>query len=184
MVESNDLDLILKFKRGDPSVFGELVLKYQDRIYNSCFYMLGNHQDAEDAAQETFIKAFRNMASFKTEAPFYTWLYRIGINTCLDHQKKSSSHHKSSHVDIDSLSQEIPSAASTEKQYQAIELTEALQSALGKMPAKLKAILVLKEVDDLSYEEISKVLNISMGTVKSRISRARELLRKILRNKI
>ena len=183
-MEQNDLDLIQKFKNDDPSVFGELVLKYQDRIYNLCRYMLGNVQDAEDAAQEVFIKAFRNLEYFETKSPFYTWLYRIGINTCLDCRKKSSCRHDSFHVNIDSLLHEPASGHSPEKQYLSSELTEALQSALLSLPPKLRSIIILKEIEDLSYEEISQILKISMGTVKSRISRAPEQLRKILRNKI
>lgn len=183
-MEINELELIEKFKLGDRSVFEVLVLKYQDRIYNLCLYMLGNPLDAEDAAQETFIKAFRGLEFFETHAPFYTWIYRIGINTCLDYKKKASSRYERFHSDIDSLRQDIPSENSPEDQLKISEFTESVQSALLEIPAKLRTVIVLKEIEDLSYEEISRVLKISIGTVKSRISRARELLRKKLRNKI
>ncbi len=183
-METNELELIAKFKRGDRSVFEVLVLKYQDRIYNLCLYMLGNSQDAEDVAQETFIKAYRNLDSFETHAPFYTWIYRIGINTCLDYKKKASSRYERFHVDIDSLQQEIPYEISPENHLKMSEISESVQAALLEIPAKLRSVIVLKEIEDLSYEEISRVLKISIGTVKSRISRARELLRKKLRNKI
>jgi len=184
MMEPNELDLIQKFKQGDRSVFREFVLGYQDRIYNLCVHMLGNAQDAEDAAQETFIKAYRGLGSFDPETPLFTWLYRIGINTCLDHRKKSAGRHQRSHIDIDSLQQEIPSGSSPDKQFQARELAESVQSALLALPVKLRTAIILKEVEGLSYEEIGRVLHISIGTVKSRISRAREQLRKKLRNKI
>jgi len=88
---SDDLRLIMRFKDGNLSAFEELVLKYQDKIYTLCRYMLRNVHDAEDAAQDVFFKAYRNLKDFKPDASFYTWLYRIGINTCLDYRRKSAS---------------------------------------------------------------------------------------------
>ena len=86
----NDDNAIERFKRGDPSLFADLVLKYQDRIYNLCRYMLENSHDAEDAAQDTFLKAYQGLGSYSPAASFYTWLYRIAVNTCLDHKRKFS----------------------------------------------------------------------------------------------
>jgi RNA polymerase sigma-70 factor (ECF subfamily) len=146
--------------------------------------MLGNRHDAEDAAQETFLKAFRNVESFEPRVPLYTWIFRIGINTCLDHKKKAFSRHQRSYVDFESITKEIPSLSSPENHLQIIELTESVQKALLELPVKLRSVIILKEVEGLPYEEISRVLKISIGTVKSRISRAREQLRKKLRNKI
>ncbi len=85
---SDESSIIDRFKKGEKAAFEELVLRYQDRIYNLCRNMLGNIHDAEDAAQDTFIKAYHNLDNFSSEASFYTWLYRIAVNTCLDYKKK------------------------------------------------------------------------------------------------
>jgi RNA polymerase sigma-70 factor (ECF subfamily) len=177
----NDDIIIENFKKGDVSTFDTLVLKYQDRIYTLCRYMLGNPQDAEDAAQETFIKAFRGLGSFTPTSSFYTWLYRITVNTCLDHKRKNSfltftfsSDNKTSLEDFLSHTP-TPEAALVTKQS-----AQVLRVALSRLSTKLRTALVLKEMEGLSYEEIAEVLDVSMGTVKSRISRAREELGKIL----
>jgi len=130
--------------------------------------MLGNAQDAEDAAQDVFIKAYRKLGNFKPEAALYTWLYRIGVNTCIDYKRKyrDSSQNTPSHAD----------GLSPENLYQSKETIRTITHALSALPEKLRAVIVLREVEALSYEEIAKILNISLGTVKSRISRARELL--------
>jgi RNA polymerase sigma factor (sigma-70 family) len=88
-VTFDDREMIERFKGGDPSGFAELVHKYQDRIYNLCRYMIGDADDARDAAQDSFVKAYGNLKSFRSDASLYTWLYRIAVNTCLDHRKKS-----------------------------------------------------------------------------------------------
>lgn len=174
-----DSRLIENFKKGDTSAFGVLVQNYQDRIYTLCRYMLENQDDAEDAAQDTFVKAFQGLKSFTTNASFYTWLYRIAVNTCLDHKRKLSfrslffSADKESHIDS------FPSPApSPESAYTISQSMQALQVALNTLSNKLRVVIVLNEVEGLSYEEIAGVLDISVGTVKSRISRAREELQK------
>jgi RNA polymerase sigma-70 factor, ECF subfamily len=164
----------------DPSEFHELLRKYQDRIYNLCRYMLGNRQDAQDAAQDAFLKAYKNLGDFRPEASLYSWLYRIAVNTCLDYRKKTSIK-----VLRDApLSEEEPSGApSAEATYESKRISESVQSALQKLPKKLGPAIILREIEGLSYEEIAEVLRTSVGTVKSRISRAREELRRILLKK-
>jgi RNA polymerase sigma-70 factor (ECF subfamily) len=175
----NENDIIECFKNGDSSVFTDLIRTYQDRIYNLCRYMLENPQDAEDAAQETFIKAYQNLKNYTPNASFYTWLYRIAVNTCLDHIRKFSFHSlffsgdKEAHIDS------FPSQApSPESAYATAQSMVALQSALNKLSTKLRVVIVLNELEGLAYEEIAEILDVSVGTVKSRISRAREELRK------
>ena len=154
--------------------FEEFVRKNEDRIFNLCLYMLGNSQDAQDEAQETFIKAYRGLKDFRPEASLYTWVYRIAVNTCLDHKKKS----RHDPLKSEALSEQLHSdGPSPEGHYHSKKAAEALQSALQQLPQKLKSAIVLKEIEGLAYEEISLVLDISVGTVKSRISRARNELR-------
>jgi RNA polymerase sigma-70 factor, ECF subfamily len=160
--------------------FNELVRKYQDRIYNLCRYMVGNRQDAQDAAQDVFLKAYKGLKDFRPEASLYTWLYRIAVNTCLDYKRKTSV----ATLRSESLSELEPSGEpSPERTYESKEVSEAIQSALQKLPKKLRPAIVLREIDGLSYEEIAEILHTSVGTVKSRISRAREELRGILLRK-
>jgi RNA polymerase sigma-70 factor, ECF subfamily len=177
-----DLDLINRFKEGDTSVFGEIVLKYQDKVYNLCRHMLRNAEDAEDAAQDVFLKAYQALPKFQPDASLYTWLYRIATNTCIDYKKKPI--FESLFGDSgegERLIHERPSdAPSPEKLYHSKQIDDALQESLGMLSPKLRAIIILKEIEDLSYEEIADALEISLGTVKSRIARAREKLQKLM----
>ena len=180
--KQDDLSLINRFKAGDTSVFEEILLKYQDRIYNLCRYMLGNAHDAEDAAQDVFLKAYQNLNRFKPEASLLTWLYRIAINTCIDYRRKpffESVFKNSKEGDVFVVDQPSDSP-SPEKLYESKEIGNAIQFALGRLSEKLRTVIVLKEIEGLSYEEISEVLDVSIGTVKSRISRAREKLKELL----
>ena len=181
-MNSPDENLLLKpFKDGDHSTFERIVQTYQDRIYNLCRYLLGNPQDAEDAAQEVFIKAFRKLKDFQPEASLYTWLYRIGVNTCLDHKRKSRPEPFKNESLAEALSSTEPSP---EGRYQSKEIGRAIQSALAQLSKNSRTIIVLKEIEGLSYEEIAEVMDTSVGTVKSRLSRTREELRSLLQKKV
>ncbi|MEW6666372.1 MAG: sigma-70 family RNA polymerase sigma factor [Thermodesulfobacteriota bacterium] len=166
-----------RFQDAGLKAFEEFIRKYEDRIYNLCRYMMGNQQDAQDAAQDAFLKAYKNIGDFRPEASLYSWLYRIAVNTCLDHKKKKS-------ITIlrdQPVSEEEPSGGpSPEATLESKRITETVQSALQQLPKKLRPAIVLREIEGLSYEEIAEVLHTSVGTVKSRISRAREELRRIL----
>ncbi|OGQ85237.1 MAG: hypothetical protein A2512_12350 [Deltaproteobacteria bacterium RIFOXYD12_FULL_56_24] len=178
-----DLYLITRAKDGDASAFEELVCTHQDRIYNLCRHMLGQAQDAEDAAQDSFLKAYRNLGSFTPDASFTTWLYRIAINTCLDRRKKPlwlSLFQKNAKGEEFMLA-EPAHGFTPERLYESKQLRELVQACLAGLPVKLKAALVLKELEGCSYEEIAEALDVSLGTVKSRISRAREELRQMMR---
>ena len=182
----DDLPLIDRFKGGDQSAFEELVLKYQDRIYNLCRHMLGNTHEAEDAAQDTFLKAYQKLKDFKPEASLYTWLYRIAVNTCLDYKKRPffESLFRKSDEDEEYILEPLSDEPSPEKLYESKQLGLALRKSLGKLSPKLKTVIILKEIEGLSYEEIVDILEISIGTVKSRISRAREELKEMMKNYI
>jgi RNA polymerase sigma-70 factor, ECF subfamily len=179
---SDELTLIKNFQQGDTSAFGELVLRYQDKIYNLCRHMLGNAHDAEDAAQDVFLKAYQALPAFRPEASLYTWLYRIATNTCIDYKKKPlfESLFGDSGEGERLVHDRASEAPSPEKLYQSKQIGQALQKSLGKLSPKLRAIIILKELEELSYEEIADTLEISMGTVKSRIARAREELQKLM----
>jgi RNA polymerase sigma-70 factor (ECF subfamily) len=179
----DDLNLIDRFKTGDASAFEELVLKYQDKIYNLCRHMLGNVHDAEDAAQDVFLKVYQALPKFQPNASLYTWLYRIATNTCIDYKRKPiweslfGSYEDGREIVHDRASD----APSPERLYQSKQIDQVLKESLGKLSPKLRAIIILKEIEELSYEKIAETLDVSLGTVKSRIARAREELQKLMK---
>lgn len=177
----DDIDLVNRSKGGDVRAFEQLVLRYQDKIYNLCRYMLHDADEARDAAQDAFVKVHSSLKSFSPDASFYTWLYRIAVNTCLDYGRKS----RPELFEEDSAVDDLPSGQpSPERLYESKETGQLVQAALRRLPEKLRAAIVLKEVEGLSYEEIGDALGTSLGTVKSRISRARDELRKLLQKKL
>jgi RNA polymerase sigma-70 factor, ECF subfamily len=178
MTSSDDRDLIGRSKKGDPSAFEALVRKYQDRVYNLCRYMLKNPEDAQDAAQDVFLKAYRALKGFRPDSTLYTWIVRITVTTCLDYRRKS----RREVSRTEPLTEDLPSEEPLPEQlYESAEIPRSIQPALQKLPEKLRAAIVLREIEGLSYEEIAEVLHTSPGTVKSRISRAREQLRHLLK---
>jgi RNA polymerase sigma-70 factor (ECF subfamily) len=178
--KTDDTGILERFKQGDSSAFRDIVLTYQDRIYNLCLYMLQDVRDAQEAAQDAFVKAYRALPDFEPRASLYTWLYSIATRTCLDYRRKTIRT-----LAGEPLPEEMPCTdLSPEKRYETREVSEAVQRALQKLPAKLRAVIVLRELEELTYEEIGEVLDVSTGTVKSRISRAREELRKLLSGKL
>jgi RNA polymerase sigma-70 factor (ECF subfamily) len=182
--KADDLSLINRFKDGDTSAFEEIVLKYQDKTYNLCRHMLQNAHDAEDAAQDVFVKAYQNLNRFKPEASLLTWLYRIAINTCIDFRRKpffESLFKTSKEGDVFAVDQ-LSDLPSPERLYESKQISHAIQLALVRLSKKLRTVIVLKEIEGLSYEEIAEILEVSIGTVKSRISRAREELKELLIN--
>jgi RNA polymerase sigma-70 factor (ECF subfamily) len=186
MVNANnadDLRLIDRFKAGDISAFEEILLRHQDKIYNLCRRMLGNTHDAEDAAQDVFLKAYQNLDKFEPEASLHTWLYRIAVNTCIDYKRRPffDSLFKSSRAGDEFVEDRPVDSPSPERLYESKQIRKAIQLALGRVSQKLRIVIILKEVENLSYEEISEVLDVSIGTVKSRISRAREELKALLK---
>jgi RNA polymerase sigma-70 factor, ECF subfamily len=177
-----DKSSIKKNTNGYPTAFEDIVLAYQDKIYNLCRYMLGNAHDAEDAAQDAFLKAYQALPKFRPEASLYTWLYRIATNTCIDYKRKPvfESLFGTSEEGERLVHDRASDAPSPEKLYQSKQIDQALQEGIGKLSPKLRAIIILKEIEELSYEEIADTLEISVGTVKSRIARAREELQKTM----
>jgi RNA polymerase sigma-70 factor (ECF subfamily) len=176
----DELILIEKARQGDAQAFEELVIAYQDKVFNICRYMLGP-DDAEDAAQDSFVKAYKNLDRFTPSPGFSAWITRIAINTCLDYKRKPS------HLplagkspDGDEYEHEHASPGpGPEAMLSSKQSAEAVASAVGRLSDKLRAVLVLCDIEGLSYTEASDALGISMGTVKSRLSRAREELRRL-----
>ncbi|MBN1349900.1 sigma-70 family RNA polymerase sigma factor [candidate division KSB1 bacterium] len=177
-----DNKLVKRVLKGDGRAFEMLIKKYQKRLYFTIRKMLGSHDDTDDVLQETFIKAYNRLDSYKETYPFYPWLHRIAINTAINFSRKNSTRKESS---LDGMLEEGNPGPGYHRnphhELERIELTEHVKIAIENLPIDQKAVFLLRTSDGLSYEEISEQLNISMGTVMSRLSRARDKLRKQLR---
>ncbi len=185
MSDITEIDLIKKAAKGDPSAFEELMLQHQTQVYNLCYRMTGNAEDAEDMTQETFLKAWKYLEGFHMDSAFSTWLYRLASNSCLDLLRSKKRKPTISLVQEDEDGEEMvfdpvdPSDQPDELLLKKEE-RQILQQALASLEDQQRAILTLRVVNDMSYEEISRILQIKEGTVKSRLARAREHLRKIM----
>ncbi len=182
--DDNDLWLIERFKEGDQAAFEKLVLKYQDRVYNVCRYMLSNSSDAEDAAQDVFIKIYKNLGHFKPSPYLASWVYRIAVNTCTDYRRKPV-HERlpgASWDDKETAPECVSGMPGPQSFLESKQTCQNIIRALNLLSEKLRTVIVLKEIEGLSYEEISRTLDISAGTVKSRISRGREELKGLLKD--
>lgn len=185
MIESRERELITRAKAGDESGFEELILGCKTRAYNIALRYMRNEEDALDALQESFIKVFRYLASFKEESSFQTWVYRIVVNTCHDMLRKNAHIRKNSSLFQTGEDEEqetaIPDTAPTpEEELERKETMRIILEALETLPAEQKEIIVLRDMQGFSYEEIGEILDCSLGTVKSRINRSRAKLREIL----
>ena len=177
-IMDNELALIELVKKGDKKAYNALVLKYQDRLVYSVYKFLKDFELSQDIAQEAFIKAFKNIEKFRGDSKFYTWIYRIAINTA---KNVISTKARASEVyDNDTTDQLLSESATTsedpENILQAEQLRSAINKALQNLPEDIRVTLSLREFDGLSYEEIANVLECPIGTVRSRIHKGREML--------
>ncbi len=178
---------INEVRKGDHNAFGEIVEIYKDRIYQLCYRMLGNAHEAEDIAQEAFIRAYVNIERYNINRKFSTWLYRIATNLCIDRiRKKKPDYFLDAEVagtdGLNLYSQVKSKEMSPDEKVAKMELQEIIQMEILKLPEKYRSVILLKYIEELSLKEISEVLDLPIGTVKTRIHRGREALRKQLRN--
>ena len=178
-------DLIRRVKNGDQDAFGQLVLTHQNKVYTLCVHMVTNREEAEDLAQEAFLKAWRNLDSFQEESSFATWMHRLTTNVCLDHLRKQARRQNiSTAVSLDDeesgWTEPVDHTQDPQRRLEQREQRELLAKALNELPEHYRRLIIMREVSGLSYQEIADALDADLGTVKSGISRARERLRKIL----
>lgn len=180
-----EADLVKRSVDGDDAAFRTLVERYQRRVYGLAFGILRDREDAWDVAQEAFVKAYRNLARFQGSSAFYTWLYRITYNLSMDALRSRA---RRDHVDIDqnraveaAAAEEAPASSHPSKNADRKELAEVLHNAMTRLSDKHRAIIVLREIEGLSYEEMADVLKISKGTVMSRLFHARRNLQALLK---
>ncbi|WP_458407443.1 RNA polymerase sigma factor [Anaerotignum sp.] len=183
MTDLKERELIRKAKQGDMLAFEELILKHEKIVYNVALRMMNHSEDAKDISQEVFLKAYRSLANFDERSTFSTWLYRITHNTCIDEMRKrkgkqSYSLEEELESEDGSMQRQIADEGDTpEESLLREEQKSEILRALDTLSEEHKAAIILRDVKGLSYEEIAEILELSLGTVKSRISRARNQLK-------
>jgi len=171
----DDFSLIKRFIDGDDSTFRLLVQRHQEKVRNIIYLTLSYSDVVDDLAQEVFITVHKNLKNFRFESQFTTWLYRITVNKCKDYLRKKNV--RRIFVPIKEADEKLDYTSSTETD----DISKIVMEAISKLPNKLKIPLLLKDIEGFSYQEIAETINCEMGTVKSRIFRAREGLKKILK---
>ena len=181
MTKEQEMELIRKILSGNTNEFESLVLEHQKNVYNLALRMVGNPDDALDMAQEAFLKAYNSLGSFRGDSKFSVWLYRLTSNICIDFLRKSSRQQTlpltfiNGEDDVQEIEiSDIRFAPETELEKK--EFQEAIWSGLSALPEEYRRILILREINGMSYDEISQAVGIESGTVKSRLFRARKRL--------
>jgi len=178
-----DEQLVSRVQKGDKRAFDLLVIKYQHKILAIISRFVKDHAEVQDVAQETFIKAYRALANFRGDSAFYTWIYRIAINTAKNHLVSRGRRPPASDVDVEDAEfyaggEQLKDLGTPEGQLLRDELEAVVNKAIKDLPEDLRTAVTLREMEGLSYEEIAEVMSCPVGTVRSRIFRAREAIDK------
>lgn len=190
-LDGEDAALVKAFQAGDKSAFDTLVIHHKNKLFNVCYWILGDQQEANDAAQDIFIKAYRGLGTFRSQSTFFTWLYRIAVNTCKNRLNSAEYRQKKKMVRLDNPgsgdgagpAMEIEDESqSPGGQLEKKERMVLLKRAIDSLPSEQKTVVVLRDIQGLAYEEIAVVTGFNLGTVKSRLSRGRLGLKDMLRS--
>ncbi len=177
---TSDEQIVERALAGDAEAFGEIVRRWERRIYALAYGILGREEEARDAAQETFVAAFRNLSGFRGEAKVSSWLHRIAVNQCITRQRRARTRAESS-LEAESATGTHQFAAhahaSPAHEAEGRERTEAVRRAVAALPAELREVIVLKEFEELTFQEIADALGVPLSTVKSRLYTALKQLR-------
>jgi RNA polymerase sigma factor RpoE len=185
-VAPDDAALVRRVKRGDLDAYDDLVRRYQERIYATIYHMTAHHEDANDLAQETFIKAFNALGSFKGDSGFFTWLYRIAVNRTLNYLKQRKTRNHLSLNDLDFHAEHDPawvalvSEKTPRREASLHELQENLNIALQKLSEDHRMVVTLHDIQGMPHEEIARIMDCNAGTVRSRLFYARQQLQAYL----
>jgi len=184
-IVEDDADLVRRSQEGDTNAFSELVKRYHQQIFHTVFGLVGDRDDADDVAQEAFLKAYQAISRFNGESRFYTWMYRVAVNCCLDwlksrKRKRGISLEREWWEQQDDVIGLVGSPASSDVLVTNRELSETLKAALEVLSPDFRATVVLRYMEGRSHNEIASLLGCSCGTVKSRLFRARMQLREVL----
>lgn len=188
-MSENERVLLEKARNGDVEAFERLIEGYQKRVYNIALRMIGNPEDANDLAQEVFIRIFKSIGSFKEQSAFSTWIYRITTNVCLDELRRRKNRNVISldeevQVDDGGMQRQIASDKPQPDQLlEQAEMKRMVLAAINTLKDEHKTAIILRDIQGFSYEEIANIVKCPEGTVKSRINRARQALKEILEKK-
>jgi len=183
----NELELVERVRGGDADAFEQLMRAYQSKVYNTALRMTGSREDAFDISQEVFVRVYRSISLFRSDSSFSTWIYRLCSNMCIDflrkrkHVSEVSLTRRDDEGEIEGENEVADNQFDPERAYENAELREKLFAAIDKLSEEHRQAVVLRDIEGLSYAQIAEVAGIEEGTVKSRISRAREALRVLLR---
>ena len=191
--EASDRELLERCRAGDETAFDDLVVRHQQRAFNVAFQLLRDPEDATEVAQDAFVRIYRSVGDFRGECEFTTWLHQIVVNLARNKHRWWKRRGRQVSVSLDSAVEtadgEVPmqiadTIDAPDTQAVKAEFVELLSRRMHDLPRKFREVLVLRNVENLSYEEIAQVLDCSIGTVKSRIARAREVLRKSMKDEM
>lgn len=189
----DDRAVIKAFLSGDEGSFDRLVIKYKDVIFGTCCRLLGNYDDANDCAQETFLRVYRSLGSFRFESAFSTWIYRIALNICKNRVTSSEYKKSTSSVALDALMESDEGGFSKGVSDGSLSLEDSLEErqrgvlihkAIESLEEEHKTVIVLRDIEGLSYDDVAQITGCNLGTVKSRLARARQQLVKRLKNEL
>lgn len=180
-IEHLDNDLVLRVQQGDKRAFDLLVIKYQHRLVQLVYRYVKDPSEAQDVAQEAFIRAYRALPEFRGESAFYTWLYRIAINTAKNYLISRNRRNSESEIDVYEAEQvenapQLQGLDTPEQQLLNDEILRVINAAIAELPEDMRVAIMLREVEGMSYEDIAQIMNCPVGTVRSRLFRAREAI--------
>ena len=187
----SEAELVVAAERGEAGAFEELVVMTQDRLYNLTFRMTGHHEEAEDVLQETYLRAHRSLASFEGGSQFYTWLYRIAVNACLSRGRKLGRRHEFESASLDASFAGSDGESTLGASFAAgdgdpleaaslLERERRVHEAISALPEEYRTVIVLRDIEGLSYDDVGKVTRSTRAAVKSRLHRARARLAELL----
>lgn len=188
--DRSEAQFIARLVARDESAFNELVITYERRVYGLVFRMLGRRDEAEDLAQEVFVQVFKAIDQFRGESKLSTWIYRIAVNLCKNRTKYLSRRHAGEQDDIDAMAERVPMSAARaatvgdvsrpDELVEGMQLEDIVKRAIQKLEPEFREALILADVEDMPYEEIAQIMGVPVGTVKSRIHRARAQLKALV----
>lgn len=179
---TDDDELIDRALLGDPDAFGALVRRYQDRLFTSIVHVVGSRENAEDVVQDAFVQAFLKLPKFRRTSSFYTWLYRIAFNAAASHRRRRKGARESIDANRELFGHDLADpAGGPDDRLVRQEQVALIRAALASLSDEHRVVIVLREIDGCDYETIAEILEISVGTVRSRLHRARSLMREQLK---
>jgi RNA polymerase sigma factor RpoE len=183
----DDAELIERARKADMDAYGQLVLRYQGLAVRTAYVVAGDASEAEDAAQEAFVKAYRALPSFRGDSAFYTWLYRIGINTAKNYlasmgrRAPTTTNYDAEEAESFDDGDQLRDFNTPENLLMSKQIAQTVNQSMDRLPEELRAAILLREIEGMSYEDIAKIMDCPIGTVRSRIFRAREAIAEQLR---